>query len=499
MQRSKIYAILGNFTRSELTEFRKFLISPFFNKSHNVIKLFDLLRLHHPEFSSRVLSDQILHRKIFKGDGFSPRTIDNLVTILLKLCDKFMAINSLRSTSGYFEISLLEQYKKKKLDSLLKNKLTSLIKTYNPEKVYNADQYYYFMKLNFHYADYIFNHMHLEKKNNLFDALISDFKLINKYSYFYKVRLFSRLAIGVLSANHRIELYPDLAELINDISSCTDTNINPAAKIYSSIAKSMLNQTKFDYISLKNELSSIQNKITKEDFDLALTLLAFYFYPQINESDSNLVRKRFEHLKFMIERKVWNALEGNLKENIFSFVVYSAIKAGEIGWAENFIKFHSIYIFAYQRENAINYNMALLNYSKAKYDKLKETEYIDKALYYLNRFHIHDFTNKLHVFRLKTMIFFDLEQFDTLYFESIAFDQFLINNKEHLNKNIYESYFDYSKYLKNLSQYIINENINKAKVLCEIIRNNESVENREWLLDKLNSFIRKKEFRKTGL
>jgi hypothetical protein len=215
----------------------------------------------------------------------------------------------------------------------------------------------------------------------------------------------------------------------------------------------------------------------------------FYFFPQIDESDNLLVRERFEHVKLMIDRKVWNAAEGNLKEKNFSLVVHSAIKAGEIEWAENFVKFYSIYVVDDQREDAINYNMALLYYTKGNSDKQKKDELFDKAIYYLNRFHIHDFTNKLHVFKLKTMIHFDLEQYDSLFFECNAFEQFLFNNKEHFNKNIIQSYSDYSKYIKHLSHYIIDENYDKAIKLKEKTSFNRLLVNKDWLMEKLDEFI----------
>jgi hypothetical protein len=492
MERSKIYTILGEFTKTELSDFLKFLKSPYFNNSKNVIKLFELLRPHHPDFSSRVLKRENLHRKIFKGESYSSRSIDNIYTALRKLCEEFMSVSSFKNTPGQKDIFLIEQYKKRKLNSLLFNRINPLIKNYIPEKSYNADQYLYYLRLNFIYADYIFNHMHLEKKNRLFDTVLTDYNLTNKFSYYFKLRLFFRLATGVFSTNQNFELNPGLVELIKDIKNCTDTKINPAAKIFSSIAETILSHTRFDYYSLKKELNNIKEKITAEDFDLALTLLVFYFFPQIDETDSALVRERFEHVKLMIDRKVWNAADGNLKEKNFSLVVHSAIKAGEIEWAENFIKFYSVYIVEDQRDDAINYNMALINYTKGNSEKQKKNEFFDKAIYYLNRFRVHDFTNKLHVFKLKTMIHFDQGQFESLFFECNAFEQFLFNNKGQFNKNIIQSYSDYSKYIKHLSHYVIDENYDKAIKLREKTISNRMLINKDWLSEKLDDFIFKK-------
>jgi len=491
MERSKIYSILGKFTKNELTEFRKFLISPYFNKSRNVKNLFDLLQPHHPDFTSRVLDKDILHSKIFPKSKFSSRSIDNLNTKLRKLCELFISINSFKSSTPDMDLMLLNQYRKRKMDSLLANKLNSLTGAYNPDMHYSTEQYHYFYYLNFLKTDLNFSKIHFEKEEKILGDLSTDYVLFREYSYRHKIRLLVRLAIIQFVTGQSRELSPEFIKLLNEILDSRDIKEHSEKQIYSKVAQNLLNHTRFDYFKLKKELLKTQNIISNEDFDLILTLLVLYFFYPIDETDQNLVRERFEHVRLMIERKVWNVVDGNMKEKNFSFAVNAAIKAGELDWAENFIKYYSIYVIKEQRNDAINYNMALLYFTKAGTEKFNREEFYNKAFDYLSHFRIRDYTNKLQVYLLRTMLFFDTQQYSGVYSECLAFEQYLLHNKEYINSQVAGSYIVYNKYLKYLTNYIIDEDLLKIQKLIEKLIKEKPFINKVWLMERVSNNIRK--------
>ena len=121
MKHLKLFSILKTFTNDELAGFGKFLASPYFNQNENVIKLFNTINVYHPDYSSDNLANEKLHRNIYPGAKINFGSINNLVTRLINLAERFLVVNSFEEDSSVSNQFLLRQFEERGLDSLFES------------------------------------------------------------------------------------------------------------------------------------------------------------------------------------------------------------------------------------------------------------------------------------------------------------------------------------------------------------------------------------------
>src|SRR5688572_17688030 len=82
--------IFETFTRDELKIFRRFITSPYFNRSSKVVKLFDHLIKFYPNFEHPALTKENLHKKISPELAYNEITVRRLLFDLQSLSEKFL-------------------------------------------------------------------------------------------------------------------------------------------------------------------------------------------------------------------------------------------------------------------------------------------------------------------------------------------------------------------------------------------------------------------------
>lgn len=96
MQQPKLYQLLSTFSVKELRAFRLFLQSPYFNKSKVLLDLFDVIKKHHPLFSTTKLDKAKIYQKLERPAPFNEKFITDRFSDLNKLVEEFMAIHFVR-------------------------------------------------------------------------------------------------------------------------------------------------------------------------------------------------------------------------------------------------------------------------------------------------------------------------------------------------------------------------------------------------------------------
>src|SRR5690242_10642367 len=82
--------ILETLTRDELKSFRRFISSPYFNRSAKVVKLFDNISKHHPNYEHTSINKESLHKKISPELPYNEITMRRLLFDLQNLAEKFL-------------------------------------------------------------------------------------------------------------------------------------------------------------------------------------------------------------------------------------------------------------------------------------------------------------------------------------------------------------------------------------------------------------------------
>ena len=95
MYQKKLYSLLQTLTTSELTQLGKFLKSPYHNNSKLIIRLFEIIKRHHPKYESRSLVREKLFAKLFPSKSYQLKKISDLLSDLNLHTEKFLMIEAL--------------------------------------------------------------------------------------------------------------------------------------------------------------------------------------------------------------------------------------------------------------------------------------------------------------------------------------------------------------------------------------------------------------------
>lgn len=134
MQSSSLIEILRTFTESDLKRFDDFITSPFFNRKPTVIKLWNVIKKHAPDFNAEVLSRKYVYESIVPGKKYNYGTMKNMLFDLTKLTELFLSqsfdsdtlfMNEFRTMKAFLERGLKKHFIKsvsRKFTSLMKSK-----------------------------------------------------------------------------------------------------------------------------------------------------------------------------------------------------------------------------------------------------------------------------------------------------------------------------------------------------------------------------------------
>lgn len=117
MQKNKAIQILRTFTTQEFKDFGKFVSSPYFNTSREVIQLFTYLKKYFPTFDNKALDINIAVKKLSKSAAVTEGSLRNTLTVLNKLARKFLTIESFTKTDYKVKSEEIFALENKKFDN----------------------------------------------------------------------------------------------------------------------------------------------------------------------------------------------------------------------------------------------------------------------------------------------------------------------------------------------------------------------------------------------
>jgi len=106
MQQTKVIALLRSFSTHEMKAFENFLLSPYFNQSTKLVRLFKLIEPYHPGFESDRIKKEKIYKLLHGGKAdYNDATMRELISDLFKQARIFIAHEQLRKDN--LEASML--------------------------------------------------------------------------------------------------------------------------------------------------------------------------------------------------------------------------------------------------------------------------------------------------------------------------------------------------------------------------------------------------------
>jgi hypothetical protein len=466
---SSLIKLLKSLSAPEIKEFDKFVRSPFHNNRGDVTRFFEVIKNYYPGFDGAEFRKEKVYSVLYPGEKYRDDVMRRLSSNLFKIAEEYGAYKSFRNDRYEFNRHLLEFHFLKGVDSLY---LKQQKKTEDFLEMQSLKDAKYFLNVNF-----------LEELKRIFQIksdplgkkldIQKQIDSVWKYAIITLLRLYKVAIENSKQYNKKYsnQHLPALLKIVEE-SDFTDSK---AVEVWYYVIKFHTNsRNDVTFHALKELLEknfSIFDPL--ESFIICVSLLSYCF-------DMNIIPARnFHKEEFEIIRLMFNEgllIDGNtIHSEWFMFAFLSALRAGDIAYAEKFLNDCKSKINRREQENVVNHALAELALEKKDFNA---------ALKYLSVPKYNNVAEKLRANQMYIKIYFELKQSEQLFYTADSF-MHLIRDEASLSKEIKVIRENFVKFTLQVYRYSLGET---KKTLLEIRKDimNTKILGNKWLLRKLD-------------
>lgn len=108
MQKTKLVTLLKTFSKQEMKDFEKFILSPYFSSPRNLKPLYNVLKKYYPSFSSLSCTKEKIFEKLNPGKKYDEKKSNHYIQVLVSemttLAEKFLGFELIRKENEGFEM-----------------------------------------------------------------------------------------------------------------------------------------------------------------------------------------------------------------------------------------------------------------------------------------------------------------------------------------------------------------------------------------------------------
>ncbi|MBK8965124.1 MAG: hypothetical protein IPM36_00290 [Lewinellaceae bacterium] len=332
MQQSKLLDVLRHFSGRQLTRFRDFLDSPYFNNSAELLQFFDFLAKHAPDFRNPVLEKATVLRTFKSAKLLNAKRLAYLMNQLQQLAEAFLATEHFRADDLEEAMALLQVFDPDALPRHYKFALEKAVQALEKKPLRNAAYFLSTFRLKairYDHAD-LQQHQFYQTLQEASDAL-DDFYLVEKLRYGWA------MAASEYVLNVRYQW--NLGDRVLDYLLQNELPLNPTAQIYlAGIRLVREPENTAHFFHLKNLLEQHENRFSEPEQKQLYTGLLNYCTRRINrENDLEFSTEYLEINKKLLASGLLFE-NGELSPWRFINLVNTGLRNGQTTWVSDFIR-----------------------------------------------------------------------------------------------------------------------------------------------------------------
>ncbi|MFN3940302.1 MAG: hypothetical protein ACK4IY_06925, partial [Chitinophagales bacterium] len=317
-----------------------------------------------------------------------------------------------------------------------------------------------------------------QTRRNTNEALIASQKNFTRHFLQQQLRTWCEL----LNRSNILMLQYDTAELkrFKTILTQFETDLQENYRLYFYYSIFLwLNDPADDswYVNFPEQLMQHLDALSENDAREICAYVQNYCVKRINEGRENYLRELFNLFRLMIQKNL--VLDGNIiSQWTYKNIVTTGLRLKEFTETEQFIHEWYVKLPEADRDNAYQYNLAVLHYESKQYKR---------AMQLLNKVHFTDPNYYLDAKTILLKIYFEQEAYEAVHALKdtvkiyLLRDTLLSKNQKMLYKNLFTYTLKLYK-LKYESDYLSDTKRRAAvKKLSADIRANELIANKQWL------------------
>ena len=476
MHQTKLIQLLKGLDQEEVNRFSKFVRSPFYNTNPTVVKLFEVLKSAHPDYTARRLKKETVFQKLYPGKPFHYQLMNNLRRQLAQLVREYFVVLENEQDGFLKKKTLVQAYGKRNMYVFYEKGTARLVEEI--EKTPNRDVQYYLDKMELRNKFYL--HPLTSTYRLAEDYGLEMLALLDKYYTLNKIKMSTELQVRSPALFEKIN--KDLLGNVLELAAQKFADNNSLFLLYPLLFNLNIKKDDDDNFRQANKLYKENiEKINGENRGVILGHLINYSVQKINNGIFEFYREAFELYRFGLEQKI--LIEKNkITEITFNNIVSLGGILQEYNWCVDFIEEYGKLLDESIREYVLALANAELAFRKGNYN-----EVIGELL---NA----DFPMALYKLKAKHLLvqsYFESYSRDEKYFEFLlaqieAFEKFTRRNKEldSLRKKGILHFLSAVKYLTMNKVDLESSHEAKAKYQQKI-KGQRPLFGKSWLMEKI--------------
>ena len=478
MENTRIYSILSQLDKPILNRFIKFIDSPYHNMNKKVATLAHLL-INTIKQEEKLPSKQEIWEIIFESNAYEDVKFRKLCNDVLERFENFLVIEELNENTLMKANLLLTSLKHRNIPQVIEKHINKSSRLIDREMDQSSD---YYLQKYFYWRNQQNLKTNYEKKANLKTFLLNyDYQSLSQnLDAFYVVEKL-RHAIDIITWRkmYKTEIIFEL-DYAKDLISKYELEKIPTVRVYQLMYYLLSGQSnETGYFELKSLVEKFVDSFPVDEQKELLDVLLNFCLKQILSGIQE--GKYYNELLNLYDWGIDSEIilsKGVLSPTTFRNYVLSGLRIGEFERVEQFIYSKSILLESKRRENAINFNLARMSFHKKEFND---------ALEYLSKVNYDDIWYHLNSRSQLLAVYYELKEDFVLESQIDSFMTFVRRDK--LIQDSYRKlYLNFAKYLKRIIK--LNPRDKSAiQKLKEAIENESAVNNKSWLLEKIDELL----------
>ncbi len=470
MYNSKLYSILKDFDKYEQNRLRKYVKSPYFNKSEALTDLLEIfLEMTDPSKKDRQELDKtVIWQKLGLKKVYDDVRFRKLQSDLLKLIEGFLAQQTYDSNPLHQATYLIEAVGERKFEKMYNGTMKTARRLSNQQFFKPANYFYYQYQIEKNYFELAQDLNTRESRYNVEEIA----KHLDAFYLAEKLKYYCAILNQQYVVSHQYKML-FIDEIIEHIKKYNYEDVAQIAIYYQMYLTLIESDNEEHYHMLKDKLQKFIHEFPVKDAEE----LSFYTLNvcirHINRGKQKFLQEYFDLHQYLVDRNILYSVE--IPTWAFKNAIVMANRLGKYEWAERFISEFQSKLPESSRENTVRYNLAQLYFYQKKYEDvislLQEVEYED-VFYNLNS---------------KTLLlatYYEMEELDPLYSLFDSFRAFINRNKS-IAKEKKKEFLDLIKFTKKLTKLIDGDQKGLAKLRDEFNNAEGGIASKNWLAEKI--------------
>ena len=469
MYNSKIYAILEQFDKYEQNRCRKYIQSPYFNRSEQLVQLYERLIKEVNAEKKCGLEKEALWEMLQPGKPYDDVRFRKYCSDLLKLIEGYLAQEVFEQNSIEKAAHLMEAVANKKIAALNSTAIRSAKRLASKENFRSAHFYLNRYKIEQNLYHLIEFENKRGNRTNIEDISIN----LDVFYLAEKLRILCAAITQQAFVSYEYKIH--MVKEITNYLTYNDYEEYPPVAMYYQIYLTLSDpDNENHYFQLKSLLKKYAHLFPPtEARDILYMAAQNYCISKINKGHRRFTNELFSLYKDLLNKKIL-ITDGELSPWYFKNIVNIALRIGEYNWAERFINQYSLMLPEHLRENSLSYNLAQVYFFQKDYDRVLEK---------LRNVEYDDVSYNLGSKAILLATYYETDEIEPLYSLCDSFRAYLNRHKD-IPLNRRKNYANLIRFTKKLTRIMPGDTKSIDKLKHEI-STTKNIASLNWLKEKI--------------